>query len=118
VEGNEASRLDGLSLQGAKRRAGAVPPAFAAPQGLHRPPRADERETLNGILSVLVTGCRWMDMPREDGSSKTAWRRLQEWQQRGVWQRLLDTGYPAGRLEGRAVAADATTIEARKGGRR
>jgi transposase len=88
------------------------------PKASTGPPRADERETLNGILSVLVTGCRWMDMPREDGSSKTAWRRLQEWQQRGVWQRLLDTGYPAGRLEGRAVAADATTIEARKGGRR
>jgi transposase len=76
------------------------------PKASTGPPRADERETLNGILSVLVTGCRWMDMPREDGSSKTAWRRL------------LDTGYPAGRLEGRAVAADATTIEGRKGGRR
>jgi len=31
---------------------------------------------LNGILYVLTTGCRWMDMPLEYGSYKTAWRRL------------------------------------------
>jgi len=89
-------------------------PALAAP-------RADDRRTLNGILYVLVTGCRWMDMPREYGSHKTAWRRLKEWQERGVWeglwQRLLELGYQAGRLKLGAVAIDATTIEARKGGR-
>ena len=27
-------------------------------------PRADDRMVLNGILYVLTTGCRWMDMPR------------------------------------------------------
>jgi transposase len=68
-------------------------------------PRADDRRTLNGILYVLVTGCRWMDMPKEYGSHKTAWRRL------------LELGYQAGRLKLGAVAVDATTIEARKGGR-
>jgi transposase len=26
-------------------------------------PRADDRHVLNGILYVLTTGCRWMDMP-------------------------------------------------------
>jgi len=26
-------------------------------------PRADDRRVLNGILYVLTTGCRWMDMP-------------------------------------------------------
>jgi transposase len=31
-------------------------------------PRTEERKTLNGILYVLTTGCRWMDMPREYGS--------------------------------------------------
>jgi transposase len=84
-------------------------------------PRADDRGTLNGILYVLTTGCRWMDMPREYGSHKTAWRRLKEWQERGVWEglwrRLLELGYRAGRLRLGAVAIDATTIEARKGGR-
>jgi transposase len=26
-------------------------------------PRADDRVVLNGILYVLITGCRWMDIP-------------------------------------------------------
>src|SRR5215216_1439929 len=28
-------------------------------------PRADERKTLNGILYVLRTGCRWEDVPTD-----------------------------------------------------
>jgi transposase len=42
--------------------------------------RADDRRIINGILYVLTTGCRWMDMPPEYGSYKTAWRRLKRWQ--------------------------------------
>jgi transposase len=84
-------------------------------------PRADDRRTLNGILSVLTTGCRWMEMPKGYGSHKTAWRRLKEWQERGVWEglwrRLLELGDQAGRLRVGAVAIDATPVEARKGGR-
>ncbi len=34
-------------------------------------PRADDRGTLNGILYVLLSGCRWMDMPAVYGSHKT-----------------------------------------------
>ena len=36
--------------------------------------RADDRRVVNGILYVLTTGCRCMDMPAEYGSYKTAWR--------------------------------------------
>jgi transposase len=72
-------------------------------------------------LARSAMGCRWMDMPKEYGSHKTVWRRLKEWQERGVWEglwrRLLELGYQAGRLRLGAVAVDATTIEARKGGR-
>jgi transposase len=39
-------------------------------------PRTDDRMVLNGILYVLTTGCRWMDMLLEYGSYKTAWRGL------------------------------------------
>jgi transposase len=39
-------------------------------------PRADDRKVLNGILYVLTTGCRWMDMPKRYGHYSTAWRRL------------------------------------------
>jgi len=37
-------------------------------------PRADDRKTLNGILYVLTTGCRWTDMPAKYGS--ITWRVL------------------------------------------
>jgi transposase len=48
-------------------------------------PRADVRIVLNGILYVLTTGCRWMNMPLEFGSYRTARRRLRRWQDEGVW---------------------------------
>ena len=39
-------------------------------------PKANDRLVLNGILYVLITSCRWMDMPIRYGSYKTAWKRL------------------------------------------
>ncbi|MBS7635191.1 transposase, partial [Candidatus Bathyarchaeota archaeon] len=47
-------------------------------------PGADDRGIINGILCVLTTGCRWMDMPIRYGSYKAAWRRLKRWQGEGV----------------------------------
>jgi transposase len=52
-------------------------------------PRVDDRRTLNGILYVLRTGCRWKDLPPEYGSPVTCWRRLKTWQERGVWTKVL-----------------------------
>src|SRR6476469_2532970 len=62
------------------------------PRG-HRFPgrkRIDDRKVLTGILFVLRTGIPWEDLPQEMGcgSGVTCWRRLREWQQAGVWQRL------------------------------
>jgi len=51
-------------------------------------PRADERRTLNGVLYVLHTGCRWEDVPREYGSPSTCWRRLKAWEEDGTWERI------------------------------
>jgi len=39
-------------------------------------PRADERRTIEGILNILITGCRWQDLPRDYGAPATLWRRL------------------------------------------
>jgi transposase len=47
-------------------------------------PRADDRRTLGGILDVLVTGCRWMVLPRQYALQSTAWWHLKERQERGV----------------------------------
>ncbi len=35
-------------------------------------PRCDDRSTINGILFVLTTGCRWADMSDRYGSKSTA----------------------------------------------
>lgn len=51
-------------------------------------PRADDRRTLEGILYVLVTGCRWQDLPREYGAPTIVWRRLKRWGQEGVWEHI------------------------------
>src|ERR1700737_4586359 len=50
----------------------------------------EDRKTLTGILFVLQTGIPWEYLPQEMGcgSGVTCWRRLREWQQAGVWQRL------------------------------
>jgi len=76
-------------------------------------PRADDMMVLNGILYVLSTGCRWMDMPLKYGSYKTAWRRLKKWSDEVVWYRILKV-LASVRSHDR-VAVDSSTIEAKRG---
>ncbi|QIE29622.1 IS5 family transposase ISBcen20 (plasmid) [Caballeronia sp. SBC2] len=49
-----------------------------------------DRAALSGILFVLRNGLRWRDLPAEMGcgSGVTCWRRLRDWQEAGVWDRL------------------------------
>src|SRR5215470_6029706 len=51
-------------------------------------PRAGDRRTIEGILYVLVTGCRWQELPREYGAPTTAWRRLKRRAVTGVCDRI------------------------------
>jgi len=52
-------------------------------------PRADDRRTLNGILYVLSTGCRWEDLsPERYGSGKTCWDRFKKWREAGLWNAI------------------------------
>lgn len=48
------------------------------------------RRVLTGILFVLRSGIPWEMLPQEMGcgSGMTCWRRLKQWQRRGVWKRL------------------------------
>ena len=48
-------------------------------------PRASNRACLEGILWILQTGAAWRFLPDEFPSSSTCWRRLQSWQEQGVW---------------------------------
>src|SRR5882672_2924393 len=49
-----------------------------------------DRAALMGILFVLKTGMAWRDLPLEMGcgSGMTCWRRLRDWQEAGVWDKL------------------------------
>lgn len=64
------------------------------PRRLKNPGRkpVPDRAALTGILFVLRTGLRWRDLPAEMGcgSGVTCWRRLRDWQEAGVWDRLHD----------------------------
>jgi transposase len=49
-----------------------------------------DRQALTGILFVLKSGIPWEMLPQEMGcgSGMTCWRRLRDWQEAGVWQKL------------------------------
>jgi transposase len=53
-------------------------------KALGRPP------ALTGILFVLKSGIPWEMLPKEMGCGwgMTCWRRLRDWQEAGVWQKL------------------------------
>ncbi|HRE48460.1 MAG TPA: IS5 family transposase [Aggregatilineales bacterium] len=75
-----------------------VEPLIPKKMGKRGRPRNDDRQTLNGILYVLKTGCAWRDLPKEYGSDSTCWRRLNEWSLDGTWERIWRTFL--GRLDG------------------
>lgn len=52
-------------------------------------PRTPHRTVLKVIWFVLVTGCRWKDVPQEMGCcGETARTRLQAWERAGIWSQL------------------------------
>ena len=82
-------------------------------------PRVADRRALNGILYVLRTGLPWNYLPRDGpwASGPTCWRRLHEWQQAGVWERLhrllLDRLGAAGQIDWSRAALDSSGIPAK-----
>ena len=84
----------------------------------------DDRYVLQGILFVLHTGIGWEHLPQElgFGCGMTAWRRLHEWRQAGVWQRLhellLAELHAAGEIAWSRAIADSSHVQAKKGARK
>src|ERR1700755_440833 len=84
-------------------------------------PRVDDRACLNGILFVLQSGIPWELLPQElgCGSGMTCWRRLRDWQQAGVWQRLhhraLQRLADADKLAWSRASLDSARVPAKRG---
>lgn len=84
----------------------------------------DNRSVLTGILFVLKTGIGWEYLPREMGcgSGMTCWRRLRDWQRRGVWDRihkvLLDRLQEADKIDWSRAVVDSASVRAVFGGPR
>jgi transposase len=80
--------------------------------------RVPDRQVLTGILFVLKTGIPWEALPQEMscGSGVTCWRRLREWQEQGVWQRLhevlLAKLNAAGEIDWQRAAIDSSHVRA------
>src|SRR5580765_354416 len=83
--------------------------------------RVPDRRALQGILFVLYTGIAWRQLPLElgFGSGSTCYRRMVEWQQAGVWERLhallLAELHAAGEIEWARAVADSSHVQAKRG---
>jgi transposase len=60
------------------------------PTDVRGKPRVDDRRVISGILYVLKTGCRWVDVPPEYGPLTTIYNRFVRWAERGVWKDLFN----------------------------
>jgi transposase len=98
-----------------------LPPDKAPTQKGGRPP-VPNRAALTGILFVLLTGIQWEYLPQEMGCGcgMTCWRRLRDWQQKGIWQKLhqilLDKLGIADQIDWSRACVDASCVPAKKGG--
>ncbi len=77
---------------------------------------------LCGILFVLHTGIQWEFLPQQlgFGSGMTCWRRLEEWNRAGVWQRLhellLAELQAPGKLDWSRAVIDSSHVRAARRG--
>jgi transposase len=84
-------------------------------------PRVPDRAALAGIIFVLKSGIPWEMLPQEMGcgSGVTCWRRLRDWQETGVWERLhrtlLDRLGEAGQIDWSRASLDSASIPAKRG---
>ena len=83
-----------------------------------------DRVALIGILFVLKTGIGWEYLPKEMGcgSGMTCWRRLRDWQNVGVWDKihriLLNKLRKAGKIDFSRAVVDSASVRAVLGGKK
>ena len=84
-----SGRFEGISDE-AWLLLGSMMPGYGERRGRGMPP-APFRAVINSILYVLITGCRWCDIPddRDVFASKTSSHRwLMRWQDDGTFDKL------------------------------
>ncbi|MFG2533330.1 transposase [Streptomyces sp. NPDC048516] len=80
-----------------------------------------DRLCLQGILYVLYHDIAWQLLPRDlgFGSGQTCWRRLERWQQAGIFDQLhrvlLAELHAAGQLDWSRACVDSSHLRAKKG---
>lgn len=83
-----------------------------------RPPRLN-RDCFEGILFVLLSGCRWKDLPDGFPSKSVCHQRFKLWVEQGLfqsaWQRLLKLKKSLGELDLSTLIGDGTFAPAKKG---
>jgi transposase len=83
--------------------------------------RLPDRAALQGVLFVLHTGMAWRHLPLElgFGAGSTCYRRPDEWQRAGVWERLhellLAELQRDGLIQWDRAVADGSHVQAKKG---
>jgi transposase len=84
-------------------------------------PRIDDRAALTGIVFVLKSGIPWEMLPKEMGcgSCSTCWRRLRDWQEAGVWEKLhrvlLDRLGEGDEIDWERASLDSASVPAKRG---
>ena len=98
-----------------------IPPQRLAVHGRTGRPRVCDRDVLEGIAFVLSTGIGWTKLPTEMGygSGWTCWRRMREWAEAGVFDRVhqavLDRLGEQGRLDWSRASLDSVSVRAKRG---
>ena len=82
----------------------------------------DPAQTIGGLQWDSVgtrSGARWCDLPGSYGSDSTCHRRLKEWQEEGVWERIwgrfLSTLEGQQQVEWKRAYLDGSFVSAKKG---
>ena len=97
-----------------------IPPQPPAVHGRTGRPRVSDRDVLEGIAFVLSTGIGWAKLPTElgFGSGWTCWRRMREWAEAGVFDRVhqtvLDRLGEQGELDWSRAALDSVSVRAKR----
>jgi len=85
-------------------------------------PFADTRSVLNTIFYLLITGCRWCDVPagKQWAKKSSAHRRLGKWQQNGTLTSLkaslLGAAHLAGKIDWQNASVDGSFAAGKGGG--